>query len=157
MLEQENPLPGAELELAALDRDRQLGRGQSRAQMRRHVVRSLVVMLVPGAFVRDAREISFEVAANRRSGVLLDHQRGRSMPAEQGRQPFRDAAQADDRGDVAGDFVKPGATRANRQSVAGLAQHYTRASSLEGAPPAHPRSAQNKSAHRAAGAFNALN
>ena len=96
----------------------ELGRGQRGAQMRGHVVRPFVVMLVAGALGRDPLEIGFEVAPRGRCGILLDRQRGRSVPAKKVNRPSRMPLFGDEIAHFIGDFVKPGRLRANREEGA---------------------------------------
>ena len=73
--------------------------------MRRHVVRTLVVVGVGLRILgRDPREIAFEVAARRRRGILLDQQRRRRVPAEQGEQAFAHMLRIDPVRDLPGDL-----------------------------------------------------
>src|SRR5687767_12930883 len=81
MLEQIDALPRAKDHSAALDRYGELGLGKRRPEVRGHVVRTLVGMLVGGMLRCDAREIVLEVPARGRSGVFLDEQGCRGVPA----------------------------------------------------------------------------
>ncbi len=104
MLEQVQPLPGAERHAAADHRDRELDLRQRGAEMGGHVVGALVVMGVGGGiFRRDPGEEALEVAAGGGGGVFLDQQRSGGVAAEQGQQPFTDALTAEPPGDAGGD------------------------------------------------------
>jgi hypothetical protein len=78
------------------------------------------------------------------------------VAAEKRQQAFADAALRDECARFIGEFVQSRAARPNRQGAAGLAKHRGR---LAGARRLRqrftdaPRSAQNKSARREAGAF----
>jgi hypothetical protein len=91
VLEQEDSLPGAKRHRAPLHGDRQLSLGQGRAQVGRHVVRTLIVMLVLAIFRRDLFEIMFEVPARSRSGIFLDEKRCRRVAAKNSQKAVGDA------------------------------------------------------------------
>src|SRR4051812_20939193 len=123
MFEQEDPLPRAELWLPIHDRNAELGGGQRAAQVRGHVIRSFVVMLVVRPFGREPFEIAFEVAPRSRRGIFLDDQRGGGVPAEYGEKTGSNPARRDPVAHVFGEFMQARPTRANRQDCAGLAKH----------------------------------
>ena len=77
MLQQENPVPGAEPDLALADRDRQLHLRQGALQVRRHVVRPLVIVAVERRLLwRQPRQKGRQVLPHRGRIVLLDQERG---------------------------------------------------------------------------------
>src|SRR5215213_10018850 len=92
MLEEIDALPGPERHAPVRDRDGELRLTQCRAKVCRHVVGTLVIMFVVAAFRRELREIGFDIAASRRGGILLDHERSRRMAAEDGEETLADAA-----------------------------------------------------------------
>ena len=70
VLKQIDALPGSETQPALDQRNRQIDAGQSRADMGRHVVGTLVIVGVARrVFRRDAVEKSLEVRANLRRRV----------------------------------------------------------------------------------------
>ena len=82
MLEQKDPLPGPECQPPIGDRDRQLGLGQHAFDVRRHVVRTFVIVTVKRHILGDdPPQKRFEVMPDVRRGVLLDQQRGRERAA----------------------------------------------------------------------------
>src|SRR5215208_1862760 len=92
VLEQEDTLPGSELEPAFGDRDRQLHLGQRRLEMRRHVVRPLVVVAIAGrVFGGQPAQERVEVAQHVRRVILLYQQRRRGVDDEHGQQAAPDA------------------------------------------------------------------
>src|SRR5690348_8228462 len=153
VLEQENALPCAEERASVLDGDRQLRRRQRCAQMRGHVVRSFIVMLVRAVLGSDAAEIGLEIAPRRRSGILLDQQRGGRVAAKKRQQAFADAALAHKIADRIGKFMQAALGSANRQNRARLANH---GASLARSTGAFQRS-QNKSAREPRALSNSLN
>jgi len=86
VLEQVDALPGAEHRPAAIDRDRELGLGERRLDVRGHVVRPFVLVPIGGALGDQAAEEGFEIGAGVRRGVLLHQQRGRAVRAPDGQQ-----------------------------------------------------------------------
>src|ERR1700738_1380632 len=78
VLEEEDPLPHAELEPAVGDRDRQLRLGQRTLDVRRHVVGPLVVVAIEADVLRhDPAQEGVEIVAGGGGGGLLDPERGR--------------------------------------------------------------------------------
>src|SRR5207248_7340865 len=69
-------LPRSERELCATHGQRLRGPGERGADVRRHVVRPLFLVLVVGAFGREPRQERFQIPPHGRVGVLLDDQRG---------------------------------------------------------------------------------
>ena len=106
VLEQVDALPGSERHPAADNRDRQTDRGQSGADMGRHVVRPLVVVGIAALVLgRQELEERLEIVAHRRRGVLLDQQRRRGMTTEQGQQSGFEPMRVDPLDDVAGELI----------------------------------------------------
>src|SRR5579863_3588137 len=121
MLENIDSLPGSERQRAADDRDREADAGKDGSNMRRHVVRTLVGMAVTDwVFRDDLSEVALKVRANRGSGVFLDQERGRGVPAEQSQQAHLDRLAAEPARDAAGDFQKSAPWRLKAKDVGGL-------------------------------------
>ena len=77
VLKQIHALPGTERHTAALDGDGKLGEGERRADVCRHVVRSLHGVAVQAAVLRhQAVKESVQVVDHVRVGVLLNGERG---------------------------------------------------------------------------------
>lgn len=73
MLEQENALPRAKRHSPSLNWDRKLGLSKRASDVRRHVVRTLVIVAVErGAFGRESSEEVFEIATGSSGGIFLD-------------------------------------------------------------------------------------
>ena len=108
MLPQKDPLPGAEGEPPAEDRDAEGGGGEGRLDVRGHVVGSFDGVGEERVVRRhQPLEPGVEVAARGRVGVLLDGEAGRRVPDEERAQPLVGAALPDHRGDPVGDLVEP--------------------------------------------------
>ena len=92
VLEQVDALPAAEIRPAGVDRDREMGRGQGGADVRRHVVRAFLGVPVVAQVLRhDAPEELVEIVQHVRIGVLLDQERCRGVVQVEGQQALRDA------------------------------------------------------------------
>jgi len=103
VLDEVERLPAAEREAAFGDGNR-LRRARERGlQVRRHVVRALVVVFVLGALGRETVEPPREIALHGRVVVLLHEQTGGRVPAEDDGESRRDAARADDLRDAVRD------------------------------------------------------
>jgi hypothetical protein len=119
-------LPGAQHHAAVLERDRQLGLGQRRADMGRHVVRSLVGMAIERVALRhQPAEIGDQVALHIRIGIFLNDQRGGGMAAEHGEKPVAQAGRAQPADDPVGDVGQVAAAGLDGQS--GLSLSHGRA------------------------------
>ena len=86
VLEQEDSLPGAELQPSVGDGDAELGLGQRALDVRRHVVRPFVIVAVERDILwHDAMQKSIEVAPDIGRCILLDQSfrgaAGRLTPA----------------------------------------------------------------------------
>ena len=93
VLEQVDPLPGTESQATIDHRNGHRRLGDRGANVRRHVVRSLVGMTVaPIAVGCDPGEPVVEVGEHIWIGVLLDHQRGRSVLEEEVAESSREAS-----------------------------------------------------------------
>ena len=66
MLEKKNALPGAELHFAIDDRDRFARTRQDHANVRGHVVRAFVIVLVVRVFGNELLKKSLDIASGRR-------------------------------------------------------------------------------------------
>src|SRR5215217_9219628 len=106
MLEEIDALPGPERHAPVRDRDGELRLSQCRTEVCRHVVGTLVIMLVVAAFRREPGEIGLEIAAGRRGGILLDHERSRRMAAEEGKQSLADATRLYPARDLGREFMQ---------------------------------------------------
>ena len=83
MLPEIDPLPGAEGERAAGHGEGEVGIGQDRAHVRRHVVGPFVGVLEQAVAIGDeARHEGLEIAAHGRVGVLAQDQRGARVVTE---------------------------------------------------------------------------
>ena len=108
VLEQENALPAAEIGLALDHRDRQMGLGQGRPDVRRHVVGAFLgVGVVADVLRHQFAEERVDVVEDARVGVLLDQERGRGMMEVDGQQPARDALGRNPGPHPLGDLVEP--------------------------------------------------
>jgi len=93
MLEDINPLPGAEQGHAIGNRDRQVGLRQGSTHMRRHVIRTFQRVFVDRvAFRHQSRQESLQIAPHTRIVVFLDQQAGRGVADIKREQPLADAA-----------------------------------------------------------------
>src|SRR5215472_12700040 len=91
VFEQEDPLPDAELQPPLGNGNGQLGLRQCALDVRRHIVRSLVIVPVEGdVFGNDPLQKGVEIAPDVGRRILLDQQRGRSVRDVQAKQPGRD-------------------------------------------------------------------
>ena len=70
MLEKKNALPGAELHFAIDDRDRFARPRQDHANVRGHVVRAFIIVLIVGVFGNELLKKSLDIASGRWRGVL---------------------------------------------------------------------------------------
>jgi len=103
MLEQIDALPRPKRESAVDQRDRELDLRECRAEMRRHVVRALVIVQIFARLWRDPRKICFEIGANLGRRVFLDEERGGGVAAEYRQQTFHHPLIADPSFDRVGD------------------------------------------------------
>ena len=88
MFKKIDPLPRSQSKLALHQGNRELRAGERRADMGGHVVGAfLLVAVAPRLLRRQAIEKSLQICANVSSGVLLDEQYSRGMPAEQRQEP----------------------------------------------------------------------
>ena len=87
MLEKEIALPGAELHFAIDDRDRFARPRQDHANVRGHVVRAFIVVLIVGVFGNELLKKSFHIAAGGRRRVLHYGQAATSVLNENRRDP----------------------------------------------------------------------
>ena len=117
-------LPGAEHHRAGGDRDAEVDAGQRRADVGRHVVVALVVVLVNRVGIRgQARKNRLEVGAHGGVGVFLDEQRGGGVADVQCGQAGLEAAGRHQAVHLAGDLVKPAAARGDAQLLGVLPEH----------------------------------
>jgi hypothetical protein len=122
MLEQINPLPGPQGELALHDRNRKLHASQRRADVGRHVVWAFVCMPIsPRLLRRQAVEKCLEIGANIRRGVLLNEQSGRGVATKQGQEPGLQPARPEPIQDIARNLDEPSATGRNQKNIDELA------------------------------------
>src|SRR5256885_7722852 len=80
MFPEVNPLPGAQRQLAAFERDAEIHRGKRRAHVRRHVI--LAFSRMPENWVairRKPRKQTLQVALYFRISILLNEQRRRRV------------------------------------------------------------------------------
>ena len=121
VLEEIDALPGTEHELAVHDRHRELHLGQGGFQMRRHVVRPLIVVFVESrASGRESVEEFFKVAPHGRRRILLDEQRGRGVTAEECEQAFARLLLFHPLAYIRGDFRQAAAAGADAENMGGL-------------------------------------
>jgi hypothetical protein len=118
MLEQINPLPGAQGELTLHDRNRKLHTGQRRADMGGHVVGALLRVPIPPRLPRrEAIEKSLEIGANIRCCVLLNEQSGRRVPTKQGEKAGLQPVRLEPIQNIARNLDEPAVTRINRNNI----------------------------------------
>ena len=86
MLEHIKPLPGAQRQLALVQRNAQRGLRQRRADMRGHVVRPFGGVAEVRAAVRQLGEEILQILLHIGIGIFLDQQRGRGVADETGQQ-----------------------------------------------------------------------
>ena len=91
VLEQINPLPSPQSELALQDRNRELHAGQDRTDVGGHVIGAFVRVPIVTILRRHAVEKCLKIGPNVPRGVFLYDQSGRGMPAKQGQKPGLDA------------------------------------------------------------------
>src|SRR6185437_302540 len=128
-----NSLPRAELQIARGDRNHDRALGEHGADVRRHVVRSLGVVLVSGITVRrQAAHESFEVAPNARVPVLPDENRRARMQHENMAEAIHHTAFTHDGRQLLGELEETPATRAYLE----LSSVHWRASPVRIIPPA---------------------
>jgi hypothetical protein len=91
MFKQINGLPGPQRQLPLYDRDGKLHSRQRSAQMCRHVIRSFVVVVVPGRILRrNGCKEGFQVGADLASRILLDQKRCGGVSTKHRQQAGRD-------------------------------------------------------------------
>ena len=112
MLKQINTLPSPQRQLPFMNRDRQLRLRQSRSDVRRHIVRPLRGMPVQPRVLRDqAREEIGQIGHYIGIGVLLNHQRRRSVLAKHGQQSGVCFVAAQPAFNLSSEIVQPFAVR----------------------------------------------
>src|SRR5258707_509270 len=108
MLEQVYTLPGAQRESSVVDRNGKLRLCESGADVRGHVVGTFSRMPIQVRVFRDkAREEIGQVGNHVRIGVLLNHQRRRSVLAENRQQTGFRLLAVKPSVDLAGEFIQP--------------------------------------------------
>jgi hypothetical protein len=108
MLEQINPLPGPQGELALQDWNCELHAGQRRADVRRHVIGAFIhVPISPRLLRRQAVEKRLQIGANVRRGVLLNELSGGGVPAKQGQEPRLHLMRLEPISDIARNLDEP--------------------------------------------------
>ena len=108
VFEEENPLPGAQLKLAARDWNDFTRSSQCHAQMARHVVGTLGDMNeIAGVFRNQAVEESVQVRPRGGVGVFVDDQAGAGVLDEHRRDTRHDSALTNDLSDLIRDLVRP--------------------------------------------------
>ncbi len=108
VLPEVDTLPGAEHQLAGAEGDAQLGSGQCRLDVCRHVVGALQGVGVQGVIFRyQAIEPVFQVNTGTIVVVFLDQQGRRCVANEQGAQTLVHGAVADHLRDLGGEGVQP--------------------------------------------------
>jgi hypothetical protein len=123
VLENVNPLPGAERHSAIFDRDRELCQRECGADVRRHIVGTFHgVAVQPVVFRRQAAEKSIQVVDHVRIGVLLDGQRGRRVLDEEGQETLTNGLLFQPSRDLTSEFVEPFAARGDGKPVGELVQ-----------------------------------
>lgn len=121
VLEQENPLPPAKRQTPADNRDGKLGRSQRRAQVRGHIVRTFVIMLLFRAFGRETGDEPLEVAPGGGRGIFLDQERCRGVTAKKRAKTGLDREGFHRVGKQSGDGGHSGRPGTNRQAGGPLA------------------------------------
>src|SRR5690242_5114260 len=106
-------LPGPEREAAAGDRDHLARAGDGAAEVARHVVGALVVVLVVAALGGEARHPALQIAEDGRISVFLDDEARRGVLEEHGAEADVDAGGGDDARDLARDVHETSAARAD--------------------------------------------
>ena len=122
VLEHVDSLPRPERQTTTDHRDRQARLGQRGTQMRGHVVRTFVVMLIFARFRRDPGEITLEIAPRGGRGVLLDQQRCGGVPDEYRQQTRLDAGAIDPAANRVGTVMETLTASLDRQ-FGGLLPH----------------------------------
>jgi hypothetical protein len=93
MLEQVDALPRDKGRSTARNRNGELDGREGAADMRWHVVETLIVMCVEVGILRYGPfKPGLQIGADFRRRILLDQKRGRDVLTEEGQQPFFDAA-----------------------------------------------------------------
>ena len=106
-------LPSTQKQPAFTDRNGHRCGGEHAARVRRHVVRSFGIVPVPGIAVgREAADQRLEVLAHRGVGILRYDQRRAGVLDEDVAGAAADPRRRDDALDLAGDFGRPAAARA---------------------------------------------
>ncbi len=114
MLVQEKPLPGTECQVPPGERHSQIGCGQNRANVCRHVIGPLSVVFETRITVSNqVRNKSLDVAQYARIRILADDQTSARVSTEDVTQAGVDAGFCDDRCDLPGDFVDAAAVCRN--------------------------------------------
>src|SRR5690606_20377698 len=122
MLEQVEPLPGAERQGARDHRDRDRALREHRSDVRWHVVGPLFVVLEVGVTVgNQAAKEALEIASHRRVGVLAQDQRGAGVLQEAVAQSLAHERRAHDAIDLGGDVL--GAALASWQGELDAVDH----------------------------------
>lgn len=127
VLEEIDPLPGAERKPPPDQRNRKLRLRQRCAQVSRHVIRPLLVMLVGVRILgRDAAEISFKIRFGRRRRILLDEQRRGCVTAKDGEQTLGHLLVRDPAHDLRSHLQQPLLVRVDKDPKIGFLAHASR-------------------------------
>ena len=106
MLVQKNPLPCPERKAPYSDRYRQIRCCQYRADVRRHIVRSLSIVLEARISVsNEAREKCLDITQHTGIGILANNQTGARMSTEHVTESGVEPGFGHDRRDLPGDLI----------------------------------------------------
>jgi hypothetical protein len=108
VFEEENALPSSQLHAGICDRNYFAEVGQDGANVRRHIVRSFIVVLeVRRVFRHEPVKEFFQIATSGRVRVLHDDEAATGVLNENGQCARDDAAAGQNIGNLVGDFIGP--------------------------------------------------
>ena len=137
MLAQIQSLPGAQRQLSANQRDRQRYAGKDRLQVRRHVVRTFIIVGITIVFRCKTGKPADDIAPHFMRRVFLNGQGGRGMAAEHGQLAGGHALFASPAHHVASDLVQPLA-RGGNDDLGGRLAHAAFMAAIPVRPSAKP-------------------
>ena len=105
MLEQENPLPRAELHLTINDWNHFARARQHHADVRRAVVRAFIIVLIVGVLGHELFEKSLQIPPGRRSGVFHDDETATGVTRKHRHGPSFDFTLRDSFSDLVSNLV----------------------------------------------------
>jgi len=128
-----NRLPRSQSELARHDRNHQTRVRHGSSKMRRHVVRSFIVVFVVRTFRSELTHPPIQIAEHCGIGVFLDHQTRRRVLQEKRTQARAQVTIRDDRSHEVRHVMKSAASRSYVEQLLMHGMRSTTVSEIEGA------------------------